>query len=645
MKNRLLLCCILVSFVIRAPAQLNLPALLADSMVLQQHADAPVWGWASPGQKVEVSGSWSGKTVRTVAGKNGKWMLRLPTPGAGGPYELRIKASATTVLKGVLIGEVWICSGQSNMEMPVEGWTTDPIKNSAREIAAANFPSIRLFTVEKDIAYAPRNDVKGRWSACSPATVRSFSATAYFFGKELYNKLQVPIGLIHASWGGTVAEAWTSEAGLRSMEDFDKELNTIDSVHRNREAIIRHDRMNDLKWQQAQHDNGGAYTGAADGTGWKTMKVPGFWEDAGLPDIDGVVWFKRVVNIPGAWAGKELEMDLGPIDDRDVLYVNGVAADSTMLGFTWAAERHYTIPGKLVKAGDNVIALKIIDDGGSGGMYGKAEQMVLYPKTGTAASGIKLNGEWQYKLAAVKPKPVLNTWPNQPSVLYNAMIAPLVPFAIKGAIWYQGESNVGRAKQYTTLFPLMISDWRHQWGQGSFPFYFVQIAPFKYWGETTQAAELRDAQRRSLSLAPNTGMAVTLDIGNTENIHPADKPEVGRRLALWALSTTYKKNVGTYSGPLYQRFEVKGAKVIVSFTHTDGGLRSHTGALGGFELQGADGAWRPAAAVIEGRRVVVSSDAVLSPVGVRYAFYAASGGSLFNGQGLPASSFTSAALK
>jgi len=644
MKKGCLLCFFLLVLVIGVPAQLKLPALFADSMILQQHTNAPVWGWASPGQKVEVSGSWSGKTVRVVAGKDGKWMLRLPTPGAGGPYELRIRAGETRVLQGVLIGEVWICSGQSNMEMPVEGWTTDPVKNSAREIADAHYPDIRLFTVEKSIAYAPREDVKGSWSACAPATVRGFSATAYFFGKELYNKLQVPVGLIHTSWGGTVAEAWTSESGLRLMGDFNTGLNTIDSVHRNMAAIVQHDHINDLRWQQAQQDNSAAYTGATCGTGWKTMRVPGFWEDAGLPDIDGVVWFKRAVNIPGAWAGKELKLDLGPVDDRDVMYFNGAAVDSTMQGFTWAAERHYTIPGKLVKAGDNVIAIKVIDDGGSGGMYGKAEQMVLYPETGTAASGIKLNGEWQYKLAAVKPKPVLNTWPNQPSVLYNAMIAPLVPFAIKGAIWYQGESNVGRAKQYTTLFPLMIGDWRRKWDQGSFPFYFVQIAPFKYWGETTQAAELRDAQRRTLSLCPNTGMAVTLDIGNTDNIHPADKPEVGKRLALWALSETYKKK-GIYSGPLYKGFEIKDGKVLVSFTHMDGGLKSRNGALEGFELQDADGSWKPATAVIEGDKVVVNSNVISGPVGVRYAFYAAAAGTLFNGYGLPASSFTSAALK
>ena len=625
-------------------AQLKLPAIFADSMVLQQNANAPVWGWAKPGQKVEVSGSWSANTVQTVADESGKWTVKLPTPKAGGPYNVRIKANETKVLQHVLIGEVWICSGQSNMEMPVSGWSTDPIKNSAQEIANANYPSIRLFTVEKEIAYAPKNDVKGEWSVCSPSTVGPFSATAYFFGRELYKKLRVPIGLIHTSWGGTIAEAWTSEAALRTMGDFDKELDVVNAVNKDIADVRSKDSIDNLKWLSALADNGNEQAKGSNTSGWKTMPLPGMWEKAGLPDIDGIVWFKRVVNIPDAWAGKELKLDLGPIDDRDVMFFNGEAVDSTMSGFTWAAERHYTIPGRLVKAGSNVIAVKVIDDGGDGGMYGKPEQMVLYPATGSSSSGISLGGEWYYQLTAIKPKPRLNTWPNQPSVLYNAMIAPLVPFAIKGAIWYQGESNVGRAKQYTTLFPLMISDWRKQWKEGNFPFYFVQIAPFKYGGDQTEAAQLRDAQRRTLSLAANTGMAVTLDIGNTNNIHPANKQEVGRRLALWALNKTYKKADIVYTGPLYKSFEVKDNKVIVSFANTNGGLKSGNDSLEGFELQDAGGAWKSAKAVIEGNKVVVSSNGISKPAGVRYAFYATSTGSLFNGKGLPASSFTSAEL-
>ncbi|WP_114789109.1 sialate O-acetylesterase [Niabella yanshanensis] len=624
-------------------AQLKLPAVFADSMVLQQKADAPIWGWTTPGQNVTLTASWSGKKMHTVADNRGRWMIKLATPVAGGPYTISIESKERMVLRDVLVGEVWICSGQSNMEMPVSGWSTDPILNSAAEIAAAKHPSIRMFTVEKEIAFAPKSDLSGNWATCSPATVGAFSATAYFFGRELYNTLKIPVGLIHTSWGGTIAEAWTSETSLRMMKDFDKELDKIDSVNRNRAAIRVADSIQNLTWTRVLTDRGKAYSNNLMND-WKTMQLPGVWENAGLPDVDGIVWFKKVVNIPESWVGKDLKLNLGPIDDRDITYFNGQELDSTMQGFTWAVERHYTIPGKWVRAGENIIAVKVIDDGGTGGIYGTASQMILYPAAGKRDVGIPLSGEWYFKLVATKPQPLFNTWPNQPSVLYNSMIAPLVPFAIKGAIWYQGESNVGRARQYTRLFPLMINDWRKQWGQGTFPFYFVQIAPFKYGGDQVDAAQLRDAQRRSLSLAANTGMAVTLDIGNNNNIHPANKQDVGKRLALWALNNTYNKASLSYSGPLYRNFEKRGNKIVISFTHTYGGLKAGDKGLQGFEVRGADGVWKPAKALIDGDKVIIRADETMKPVGVRYAFYATSVATLFNDKGLPASSFTSDAL-
>lgn len=626
-----------------ATAQVKLPAFFSDSMVLQQNTNAPVWGWASPGQKVTVSGSWSKKTLQGIADQQGKWMIKLPTPKAGGPYDVIITAGETRTLHGVLIGEVWICSGQSNMEMPVQGWPNTPIVNSANEIAQSSYPAIRMFTVEKTIAYAPQQDVKGSWVSASPASTGSFSATAYFFGRELYKQLHVPIGLIHTSWGGTIAEAWTSAPALQEMGDFNKNLKQIDSVRQNLKAMKLKDSLNEVAWQQAQTKQDPGY--AETNKQWATMQQPGFWEQAGLPDLDGIVWFKRTVEIPAAWAGKDLKLDLGPIDDKDITYFNGHAIDSTTKGFTWIAERHYTIPGTLVKAGSNILSVKITDDGGNGGMYGKPSQMILYPAGGTAAEGIPLSGAWQYSIAATKPQAAISSNPNQPSVLYNAMIAPLVPYAIKGAIWYQGESNVGRAKQYTTLFPLMIRDWRTRWQEGNFPFYFVQIAPFNYMGDSTLAASLCDAQRRTLNLSPNTGMAVTLDIGDRTNIHPANKQGVGKRLALWALNKNYQQTNTTYTGPLYKSLEVKGNTVIVSFTNTDGGLTSPAGTLKDFELQDASGEWKPATAKITGDKITVSSDAVKAPKGVRYAFYAWAQASLFNGKGLPASSFTSAPLQ
>jgi sialate O-acetylesterase len=626
-------------------AQLKLPDIISDSMVLQQSSDAPIWGWATAGEKIEITGSWAKNSpVQTVAGNDGKWMVKIATPKAGGPYDLTIKANQTITLHGILTGEVWLCSGQSNMEMPVEGWgETTPINNSAQEIATANYPSIRFFIADKKVAFSPQQNVKGKWSSCSPASVASFSATGYFFGRELYNHLHVPVGLMDVTWGGTIAEAWTSESSLKTMNDFNEGLNKVNAMSKNAEELMLKDKQNEAAWNKAVADNNNSYATEAIDTSWHTMQLPTLWEDAGYPDLDGIVWFKKTIDIPSTWSGKNLKLDLGPIDDMDVTYFNGKAVDSMVKDGAWATERHYTIPANIVKTGENIIAVKVTDNGGGGGIYGKKTQLKLYSET--ASDSIDISGDWLFKIAAVKPSSGLSNSPNQPSVLYNGMIAPLVPFAIKGAIWYQGEANVGRAKQYETLFPLMISDWRKQWNEGKFPFYFVQIAPFNYGGDSTAAAALRDAQRRTIDASENTGMAVTLDIGNATNIHPANKQDVGKRLSYWALNKTYGEKNIVYTGPLYKSFEVKNNKIIVSFTNTEKGLTSNGKTLKDFEVCGADSIWKPATASINGDKVVVESAAVSNPVAVRYAWYSYAEASLFNGAGLPASSFSSAPLK
>lgn len=642
-------CLIIVAvsvFFIDASAQLQLPDIISDSMVLQQNTNAPIWGWASAGEKVEVSGSWSNKPMKTLADKDGKWMVKLATPKAGGPYDVTIKANETKTLHGILIGEVWICSGQSNMEMPLAGWgESTPVNNSAQEIAKANYPAMRLFVAQKKVAFSPQQNVKGKWQTCSPATVAQFSAAGYFFGLELFNHLHVPVGLMDVTWGGTIAEAWTSEASLRTMGDFNKDLDQIKLMATHADEMMAKDKRNEAAWKEALAQNNNDFANDITDTSWHIMSLPTTWENAGYPDLDGIAWFKKTIDVPASWAGKQLKLDLGPIDDNDVTYFNGSAVDSTMKEGSWMAERHYVIPADLVKAGKNFIAVKVIDNAGNGGIYGKKEQLKLYPAGWNVNDGIHLSGDWLFKIEAIKPKPAMSNNPNQPSVLYNGMIAPLVPFAIKGAIWYQGESNVGRARQYETLFPLLISDWRKQWKEGKFPFYFVQIAPYNYGGDSTQAAALRDAQRRTLNESENTGMAVTMDIGNTTNIHPADKQDVGKRLAYWALNKTYGEKNVVYSGPLYKSMEVKGNKIIVSFTNTDGGLTSNNKPLKDFEILGADNTWKPATANIEGDKIVVQSADIAKPIAVRYAFYSYAEGSLFNGKGLPASSFTSVPLQ
>jgi len=633
-------------FAFQSSAQIKLPDIISDSMVLQQNTKAPIWGWASAGEKVEVSGSWSNKTTKAVADKDGKWMVKLVTPKAGGPYKVTIKANETKTLHGVLIGEVWICSGQSNMEMPVEGWgKSTPINNSAQEIANANYPAIRLFIADKKVAFSPQQNIKGKWQTCSPASVSQFSATGYFFGRELFNHLHVPIGLMDVTWGGTVAEAWTSEASLRTMGDFNKDLDQIDLIAIHADEMIAEDKENEAAWKEALAQSNNDYANDITDTSWHTMSLPTIWENAGYPDLDGIVWFKKTIDVPASWAGKQLKLDLGPIDDNDVTYFNGSIVDSTMKDGAWMTDRHYTIPANLIKGGKNIIAVKVIDNGGNGGIYGKKEQLRLYPADGNVTDGgIDLSGDWLFKIAAVKPKAAMSTNPNQPSVLYNGMIAPLIPFAIKGAIWYQGESNVGRAKQYETLFPLLISDWRKQWNEPKFPFYFVQIAPFNYGGDSTQAAALRDAQRRTLGISQYTGMAVTMDIGNPTNIHPADKQDVGKRLSYWALSNTYGEKGIVYSGPLYKSMKVEGSKITISFKYSDG-LVANGGTLNSFEIAGDDGTFVPATAMIQGDKVIVSAASVLHPKAVRYGWSDKAEPHLFNKAGLPASTFiTNAAL-
>lgn len=626
-------------------ANIKLPVIFSDNMVLQQQSAAPIWGWAQPGEEISVSGSWNkNAVVKVKADSDGKWTVRLKTPRAGGPYNVTIEGKDKVVLKNVMIGEVWVCSGQSNMEMPLTGWPGAPLLNSATEIKAANYSDIRLFTVKRDVAMSPQQDAEGTWTACSPATVSSFSATAYFFGRALYRKLKVPIGLIHTSWGGTVAEAWTSEEALRKLGGFDNALDWMDSIAPHLKELKEQDARNMELWTNEMNKVNNQYADEAyNDADWKTMKLPTKWESAGLPDFDGIVWFRKTVEVPASWAGKDLQLDLGPIDDEDITWFNGHKVGGIQEDGFWAKNRSYKVPGALVKAGKNEIAVRVTDPKGDGGIYGDPALLKLYP-VNNEKEQVSLVGDWRYKAALEKPKTHTTDNPNTPTVLYNGMIAPIIPYAIKGAIWYQGEANVGRAAQYERLFPAMIQDWRARWKEPDFDFYFVQIAPYPYGGDGTKAAALRDAQRRTLSLT-NTGMVVTLDIGDTTNIHPANKEEVGRRLSLWALAKTYGLKNIVYSGPLYKSMKVAGNKIILSFDHTDGGLVAKGGALTNFQVADANGHFVTAHATIKGNQVVVFADAVENPVAVRYAWRDNAVPHLFNKAGLPASVFTTEDLK
>jgi sialate O-acetylesterase len=630
-------------------ADVRLPALVGRHMVLQRDQPARVWGWAAPGERVRVGvGAASGEAT---ASADGRWSVDLAEQPAGGPLTMTISGRNTIRLDDVWFGEVWVASGQSNMEWPLAQSKGGP------DAAAAGCDGLRLFTAAKATSLLPKDDVSGQWAPCDATTAPAFSAVAFHFGQELHRALGVKVGLVHSSWGGTPAEAWTSRAGLGTepslrpmVVDFDAALN--DPAAR-RSFAARLEAWESVNYHKDDSNEGLAKGWAkadADPSGWKAMDLPQQWEKAGLP-IDGAVWFRRPIDIPLAWAGKDLRLSLGALDDFDTTYFSGVEIGRTgkeTPGY-WAVPRTYAVPGRLVKAGRAVIAVRVFDHYGNGGFSGAAPEMTLSPADGSGTP-LPLAGPWQFQVEralapkapdfATQPRYPSPDNPNSPTVLYAAMIAPLTPLAIRGAIWYQGESNADAAFQYRTLFPTMIRDWRRAWARGEFPFLFVQLANFMPRapepGESAWA-ELREAQARTLAL-PRTGMAVAIDVGEASDIHPRNKKDVGARLARWALADTYGRSL-VKSGPLYRASAVEGGSIRVRFDHASGLASSDRRAPRAFAIAGADRKWRWAEARIDGETVVVSSPEVGEPVAVRYAWADNPEATLRNGALLPASPF------
>jgi sialate O-acetylesterase len=613
--------------------------LFTDHMVFPRDVAAPVWGWTEPGKEVTVS--MEGKSAKAVADAQGRWMARLGPFGAGGPFTLAISGPQSTTIKDVLVGDVWLCSGQSNMEMGIGA-----VANAPAEIAKAGNPLLRLFSVPKLIAVEPQSQVASQWQPCTPETVGAggwagFSAVGYFFGRHLQQELKIPIGLIHSSWGGTVAEAWTSAGALKTMEDF---KGAVEAFERTAKAGNTDFDQLMAKWWE-QNDPGSANglgwaEPAFDTAAWKTMKLPQLWEGAGLPDFDGVVWFRREFELPADWVGKDLRLSLGPIDDHDTTWVNGAKIGETT---NWNQPRDYKVPNKLVKPGRNVIAIRVLDTGGGGGIYGAAEQLKV---SVDGAQPISLAGDWKYQdsvplAKTTAPPQRIDNNPNVTTVLSNGMIANLVPFAIKGAIWYQGESNAGRAEQYRRLLPTMISDWRARFQNGDFPFYLVQLANFMdATNDPVQSgwAELREAQLLTAQKHPNCGMAVIIDIGEAKDIHPHNKQDVGLRLALEALAKTYGQKI-VHQGPACKGMAIDGRNARLSFDHIGGGLVLKGDKPSGFAIAGDDGRFVHADVRIDGNDLIVSAAGIEKPAAVRYGWANNPPATLFNKEGLPASPF------
>lgn len=595
-------------------AQVSMPKFFSDNMVLQRDMPIRIWGHAAKNEPVTVR--FNGAEQSVAADRTGRWVVVFDAMAYGGPYEMIIKGRNNEIrFDNVLVGDVWLCSGQSNME-----WTLDPTAGCEAEIAASANSKMRLLTVEKVVRYEEEDDIKGgSWVECTPETSRYFSAVGYYFGKFLQHDLDVPVGLINSSMGGTNIQPWTSWEMMQTTDAYKRYAGrTInESVGFDPKNVERYEAA--LLCEPGERERWYDPTVNISTKGWKKMYVPKYWDGA-LADDDGVVWFRTTIVLSPAAAGKTGTLHFPAVDDGDDTYING-----QLVGKTWSYNepRNYEIPTGVLRAGDNLLVVKVTDVQGGGGIWGDPAALYL------EVNGVRyeLAGEWEYKPSVVTSQyGVASVGANSfASLLYNGMIRPLVGYGIKGVIWYQGENNTYEAKTYRTLFPNLIKDWRKQWGY-DFPFLWVQLANYMaVEGAPTQSewAELREAQNMTLSV-PCTGQAIITDIGEAGDIHPRNKRDVGYRLYLNALKVAYGRDT-LNSGPVYKSMEKRGTHIVLRFDTTDGGLRSadnnRYGYLRGFTIAGADRKFVYAKAyVLDPEHVVVFSDDVPEPVAVRYGW-------------------------
>ncbi|ALJ01522.1 sialate O-acetylesterase [Rufibacter tibetensis] len=615
--------------------QVRLPKVFSDNMVLQREIDIPVWGTSTATGEITVE--LGGNRVKAAPGQDGKWILRMPRMQAGGPHVMKVYEGSQTkpviTFNNVLIGDVWLASGQSNME-----WQVQQSMNAETEIKNANYPAIRLFNVPHDKKTKVQQDVLGgSWIPLDSAGVKTASAVAYFFARDLHLDLKVPIGIVQATWGGTPVEAWTSREQLLSSPISHNRILLNDSIS---EKHFIQDSLDLVRFWDIVYNpkNKTAKTipnRRFNDSKWPEVVMPATLKDMNMAGYEGMVWLRKKITIPQNMIGKELTLDLGHPEMNYSLYVNGQEIAKNV----WNAnfKHQYRIPARFVKQGENVIAVRMAFLWGGGGFNPPAEEMFLTDGT----FKINLTGPWKYRIDLEPTIPKIQNYHRSPTFLFNAMINPIVPFGIKGFIWYQGEDNVSAPLDYRTLFPMMISDWRIRWQQGYLPFLFVQLANYmKVKPEPSESdwATLRETQTMALA-QPNTGMASIIDIGEADNIHPQNKQEVGRRLALVAKNLVYHKPVQA-SGPMYQSYEIEDDKIKVQFSQTGAGLAANGNEpLKGFAIAGPDHKFYWATAVIEGNKVLVSSEKVKNPVAVRYAWADNPDCNLINKDGLPAIPF------
>lgn len=603
-------------------AQISLPYIFSDNMVLQRGQKIPVWGFSSPNETIKVA--FKKQLKETKANEKGEWMVYLNQEKAGGPYLLTVSGKNKITFKNVLIGDVWLASGQSNME-----WNLAATEGYDNELNQTKFPLIRHIKINKKINSLPQNNVtETHWDVANKQTIGDFSAVAYHFAKKMYQEKGVPVGIINSSWGGTVIESWIPREAFEQSPYFKEMISKmpkvdIEQLEQNNiaEKTILMESLTQEKISDFSANNFLTETSTSPKA---EINVPQAWEEQGYKSLDGIIWVKKTIVLAENDVKKDATLYLGKIDDADTTFFNGKEVGGMK---QWSDERIYTISKEFLKVGENTIAIKITDTGGGGGLWDNSEDIKLV----TSDRTLPLKGKWKFGIEKIFSAINQNEFP---SLIYNSMIYPFIKTRISGVVWYQGESNVERAEEYEKTFPLLINSWREKFGK-NLPFYFVQLATFNNDGNSNEGcpwAELRDAQTQALSLK-NTGMAVTTDVGNPTDIHPRNKKPVGERLANLAL-----KN-GIYS-PVLKSYTVKGDKIEVTLTGKSMLIAKDQQSLRGFEIAGKDQVFYPATASIVNNKLVVTSDKVSNPTAVRYGWKADNSElNLFTKELLPVSPF------